>query len=179
MTGITKKQYNEAEAKIEELLPLVDDETPTNDPNYIELMRFSDIVEAYELEHYSIEKLKAMGEKVKNNPLRFKHTAQEIRDLNRRREVDLSLEKGTITLKPIIKKPSLSELLCKVTEDNIHDETDTGSVVGKEDDVLIAFSNVREADKILSKSEKTDFIDSLKSLRRKHGSGIKRKGAKN
>lgn len=33
--------------------------------------------------YISIEKLKAMGEKVNKNPLKFKHTAQEIRDLNR------------------------------------------------------------------------------------------------
>ena len=54
MKGLTEKQYKEAEARIEELLPLVNDETPTNDPNYIELKRVSDIVEAYELEHYPI-----------------------------------------------------------------------------------------------------------------------------
>ncbi len=33
--------------------------------------------------YISIEKLKAMGEKVNKNPLKFKYTAQEIRDLNR------------------------------------------------------------------------------------------------
>jgi HTH-type transcriptional regulator/antitoxin HigA len=54
MTNITEKQYREAEAKIEELLPLVNEDTPINDPNYIELKRVSDIVEAYETEHYPI-----------------------------------------------------------------------------------------------------------------------------
>lgn len=47
-------------------------------------------------------------------------------------EVDMSLEKGTITLKPVNKIPSLSELLCKATKDNIHNETDTGEAVGRE-----------------------------------------------
>jgi HTH-type transcriptional regulator/antitoxin HigA len=54
MTNITEKQYREAEAKIEELLPLVNEDTPINDSNYIELKRVSDIVEAYETENYSI-----------------------------------------------------------------------------------------------------------------------------
>lgn len=35
MAHISEKQYKEAEAKIEELLPLVDDDTPINDPNLI------------------------------------------------------------------------------------------------------------------------------------------------
>ena len=54
MTNITKKQYKEAEARIEELLLLVNEATPVNDPNFIELKRVSDIVEAYELDHYTI-----------------------------------------------------------------------------------------------------------------------------
>ena len=54
MTHITEKQYREAEAKIEKLLPLVHEDTPINDSNYIELKRVSDIVEAYETEHYQI-----------------------------------------------------------------------------------------------------------------------------
>jgi len=47
-------------------------------------------------------------------------------------EVDMSLDRGTITLRPISKVPSLSELLCKVTKDNIHNETDTGEALGRE-----------------------------------------------
>ena len=54
MTRITEKHYREAEARIEELLPLVDEDTPISDSNYIELKRVSDIVEAYETEHYPI-----------------------------------------------------------------------------------------------------------------------------
>jgi HTH-type transcriptional regulator / antitoxin HigA len=52
MTNITAKQYEDAEAKIEKLLPLVNEDTPVNDSNYIELKRVSDIVEAYETEHF-------------------------------------------------------------------------------------------------------------------------------
>ena len=33
--------------------------------------------------YVSLQKLKAMGETINNNPLKFKHTAQEIRDINR------------------------------------------------------------------------------------------------
>ena len=33
--------------------------------------------------YVSLEKLKAMGEKINQRPLQFKYTAQEIRDLNR------------------------------------------------------------------------------------------------
>ena len=33
--------------------------------------------------YISLEKLKAMGEAINKSPLQFKHTAQEIRDLNR------------------------------------------------------------------------------------------------
>ncbi len=33
--------------------------------------------------YISLEKLKAMGEKINNKPLQFKHSAEEIRGLNR------------------------------------------------------------------------------------------------
>lgn len=33
--------------------------------------------------YISVEKLKAMGEKINKKPLKFKHTAKEIRELNR------------------------------------------------------------------------------------------------
>lgn len=33
--------------------------------------------------YISIEKLKAMGESINKNPLKFKHTAEEIREINR------------------------------------------------------------------------------------------------
>lgn len=52
----TKEQYEFALARVEELLPLVDDNTPTNDKNAVELTVMSDLVIAYEKEHYPIEK---------------------------------------------------------------------------------------------------------------------------
>lgn len=55
-TKISKEQYEFALNRIEELLPLVTDETPTNDKNSIELTLMSDIVEAYEKKHYPIGK---------------------------------------------------------------------------------------------------------------------------
>ena len=33
--------------------------------------------------YIAIEKLKAMGESISKNPLKFKHTAEEIREINR------------------------------------------------------------------------------------------------
>ena len=56
MSKITKEQYDFAMERVEELLPLVDDNTPANDKNAVELSMMSDIVIAYEKGHYPIEK---------------------------------------------------------------------------------------------------------------------------
>ena len=56
MGKITKEQYEFALQRIEELLPLVDDNTPTNDRNSIELTLMSDTVIEYEKEHFPIGK---------------------------------------------------------------------------------------------------------------------------
>jgi len=48
--------YRAALQRIEELLPLVNDETPTDDKNYLELDMISDMVEEYEDIHYPIGK---------------------------------------------------------------------------------------------------------------------------
>lgn len=53
---ISKYQYEYALNRIEELLPLVTDDTPATDPNAIELTIVSDVVEAYEKIHYPMEK---------------------------------------------------------------------------------------------------------------------------
>lgn len=53
---ITKNQYEYALNRIEELLPLVTDETPISDPSSIELEIVSDIVESYEKLHFPIDK---------------------------------------------------------------------------------------------------------------------------
>ena len=53
---ISKEQYEYSLRRIEELLPLVTDETPLNDKNAVELTIVSDVVEAYEKIHYPIAK---------------------------------------------------------------------------------------------------------------------------
>lgn len=56
MGKITELQYKFALDKIEELLPLVQEETPADDKNAVELTLMSDIVFEYENEHFPIEK---------------------------------------------------------------------------------------------------------------------------
>lgn len=51
---ITKEEYEAALKRIDELLPLVTDDTPDSDPNLIELLKVSDIVKEYEDEHYPV-----------------------------------------------------------------------------------------------------------------------------
>lgn len=51
----SKKQYEYALNRIEELLPLVTEETPINDKNALELAMVSDVVEAYESIHYPMK----------------------------------------------------------------------------------------------------------------------------
>ena len=55
MEKVSKEQYEFALIRIEELLPLVNDNTPANDKNAVELSVISDIVIAYEKEHYPTE----------------------------------------------------------------------------------------------------------------------------
>ncbi len=56
MSKVKKEQYEFALARVEELLPLVDDNTPANDRNAVELTMMSDIIIDYEKEHYPIGK---------------------------------------------------------------------------------------------------------------------------
>lgn len=51
---ISEEQYQAALKRIEELLPLVTDETPSSDKNAIGLIEMSDIVEAYEKKNFPI-----------------------------------------------------------------------------------------------------------------------------
>ena len=46
--------YRAAMKRIDELLKVVNDATPEDDPNYLELDMISDMVEEYEEEHYPI-----------------------------------------------------------------------------------------------------------------------------
>lgn len=63
---ITKEIYEFALNRIEELLPLVDDNTSPKDKNAIELMLMSDIVIDYEKEHYPIKKPVEIGQRKQN-----------------------------------------------------------------------------------------------------------------
>lgn len=56
MAKITKEQYEFALARIEELLPMVNDSTPANGRTAVELTMMSDVVIDYEREHYPIAK---------------------------------------------------------------------------------------------------------------------------
>lgn len=49
-----EKQYEWAVARVEELLPLVTDDTPKDAPNSIELELLSNMVADYSDEHYSV-----------------------------------------------------------------------------------------------------------------------------
>lgn len=56
MTKIENKaQYDWAVKRVEALMPLVNDNTPLDDPNSIELDLLSGLVEEYEDEHYPIK----------------------------------------------------------------------------------------------------------------------------
>ena len=55
MTKIENQaQYEWAVKRVEELLPLVDDNTPLNDPNSIDLELLSNLVADYSEEHYAL-----------------------------------------------------------------------------------------------------------------------------
>lgn len=55
MTKIeNESQYDWAIARVEQLLPLVNDETPETDPNYIELVLLSNLVADYSEAHYAV-----------------------------------------------------------------------------------------------------------------------------
>lgn len=49
------KQYDAACSRIEELLKIVSNDTPTDDKNYLELDLLSDLVADYEKDHFLVE----------------------------------------------------------------------------------------------------------------------------
>ena len=51
-----KSEYEAIMARVDELVEIVDDNTPPTDKNYIELDFLTDLVVAYEKEHYPIGK---------------------------------------------------------------------------------------------------------------------------
>lgn len=56
MQEIRREKYLEALDRVEKLLPLVDDNTPADDKNVIELMTMAEIVIAFEKKHYPINR---------------------------------------------------------------------------------------------------------------------------
>ncbi len=56
-----EEQYNWAVTRVEQLLPLVTDDTPRSDPNSIELELLSKLVADYSDEHYSIGRPSALS----------------------------------------------------------------------------------------------------------------------
>lgn len=50
----SEEQYQVAMARIEERLPIVKEDTPEDDENYLELVRLSYMVADYEEENYPI-----------------------------------------------------------------------------------------------------------------------------
>ena len=53
--------------------------------------------------------------------------------LQRETSVEVSLADGKLVITPVCQpKPTLKQLLAKVTKENLHHEVDTGSVIGNE-----------------------------------------------
>src|SRR5690554_3962377 len=52
--SITEQEYNKACVRLEEIIDLVDDEAPEDDPLWQELVQVSNTIEAYEEIHYAI-----------------------------------------------------------------------------------------------------------------------------
>lgn len=53
--------------------------------------------------------------------------------LQKETTVELSLADGKLMVTPVTKpKPTLEELLARITEENLHREVDTGSAMGNE-----------------------------------------------
>jgi len=49
-----EKQYQIILKRIEALMEMVHEDTPSNDPNYVELDLLADLAEEYEMEHYPV-----------------------------------------------------------------------------------------------------------------------------
>jgi len=50
-----EKQYQIVLKRVEELMDIVKEDTPANDPDYVELDLLADLAEEYEMEHYPVE----------------------------------------------------------------------------------------------------------------------------
>ena len=53
--AITLEEYTKSNIRLNEMIDLVTDETPENDPLMVEFLKFSHIIETYEKEHFQID----------------------------------------------------------------------------------------------------------------------------
>jgi len=51
----TEEEYKKACIRLEEVIDKVDNNTPVDDPNLIELLRVSDVIEKYENSYYNLD----------------------------------------------------------------------------------------------------------------------------
>ena len=75
-----ERQYDVLIERIEELLPLVSNETPADDRNLVELDIISDLVEEYEEKHYPIE-MPTLAEIIKDEMAERGITQKELAEL--------------------------------------------------------------------------------------------------
>ena len=80
----TQQQYEWVLHRVEELLPLVDDNTPTTDPNSIELELLSNMVAVYSDTHFSI------GEPTLSDVLRLRMFEMNITQVELSKILDVS-----------------------------------------------------------------------------------------
>ena len=81
MRQISENQYKLACSRVEELLPMVGEDTPADDPKTIELAIMSDIIIDYEETHFPIEKptvAELIADGLKEMNLTQKELAQEL-----------------------------------------------------------------------------------------------------
>ena len=52
---ITLEKYTKANIKLNELIDLVNDETPENDPLMVNFLKISEVIEIYEKKYYPID----------------------------------------------------------------------------------------------------------------------------
>ena len=90
-------EYEAIMARVDELVEIVDDNTPTTDKNYIELDFLADLVVAYEKEHYAIGK-----------PV--------LQDVLKSRMSDMNLSQKTLAEMLEISAPRVSEYLAGKSE---------------------------------------------------------------
>jgi len=81
MKEITEREYEFALERVEELLPLVTDDTPADDKKSVELALMSDIVIDYEKKHFPIAKptvAELIGGSLKEKGMTQRELAQQI-----------------------------------------------------------------------------------------------------